>query len=271
MVWVPAFVFGPGRLAGWNWCRQGHGLGQGAPRVMELKLHANATTTPKTRAYIQRSQASVAGACRRTWGEREHHPPLARAHLARRSLAYAQAPGGSASRGWKRRARCEAAHPAAPAARRHHRESCGVASTVPSRAAPSIAACNATASAAGQSPTSCWSASSSRPRLGFIHIDLKHLPALERQKSYAFVAIDRATRYVYLYIYPVWRCRDRRRLPQALPRPLPPSRPPTPSCTDNGSEFTDRFAVDMKKKPARQAVLLDLSMSSAGNTASPIA
>ena len=27
---------------------------------MDLKLHANATTTPKTRAYIQRSQASVA-------------------------------------------------------------------------------------------------------------------------------------------------------------------------------------------------------------------
>jgi hypothetical protein len=38
--------------------------------------------------------------------------------------------------------------------------------------------------------------------VGFIHIDLKHLPALERRKSYAFVAIDRATRYVYLEIHP---------------------------------------------------------------------
>jgi hypothetical protein len=30
--------------------------------------------------------------------------------------------------------------------------------------------------------------------IGFIHIDLKHLPALQKRKSYAFVAIDRATR-----------------------------------------------------------------------------
>jgi hypothetical protein len=37
--------------------------------------------------------------------------------------------------------------------------------------------------------------------IGFIHIDLKHLPALDRQKSYAFVAIDRATRYVYLEVH----------------------------------------------------------------------
>jgi hypothetical protein len=38
--------------------------------------------------------------------------------------------------------------------------------------------------------------------IGFIHIDLKHLPALQKRKSYAFVAIDRATRYVYLEIHP---------------------------------------------------------------------
>jgi hypothetical protein len=38
--------------------------------------------------------------------------------------------------------------------------------------------------------------------VGFIHIDLKHLPALERRKSYAFVAIDRVTRYVYMEIHP---------------------------------------------------------------------
>src|SRR6202034_3039646 len=38
--------------------------------------------------------------------------------------------------------------------------------------------------------------------VGFIHVDLKHLPALQRRRSYAFVAIDRATRYVYLEIQP---------------------------------------------------------------------
>src|SRR5204863_8627918 len=57
---MPAKVFGPGRLVGWNWCRPRHLICQGAPRVMELNLHANATTTPKERGYIQRSKKPVA-------------------------------------------------------------------------------------------------------------------------------------------------------------------------------------------------------------------
>src|SRR5437667_11777430 len=56
----PAKVFGPGGLVGWNRCRPRHCLHQGAPRVMELNLHANATTTPKVRTYIQRSKKPVA-------------------------------------------------------------------------------------------------------------------------------------------------------------------------------------------------------------------
>jgi hypothetical protein len=83
--------------------------------------------------------------------------------------------------------------------------------------------------------------------VGFIHIDLKHLPALERRKSYAFVAIDRATRYVYLEIHPK---RDAETAAGFLERFLAhfPHRVHT-ILTDNGSEFTDRFAVDMKNKP----------------------
>ena len=83
--------------------------------------------------------------------------------------------------------------------------------------------------------------------IGFVHIDLKHLPALQRRKSYAFVAIDRATRYVYLEIHPrrdgktaaAFLKRFRHHFPAAIHTIL----------TDNGSEFTDRFAVDMKGKP----------------------
>jgi transposase InsO family protein len=83
--------------------------------------------------------------------------------------------------------------------------------------------------------------------VGFIHIDLKHLPALERRKSYAFVAIDRATRYVYLEIH---QKRDGKTAAAFLKRFLTdfPHRVHT-ILTDNGSEFTDRFAVDMKHKP----------------------
>ena len=37
---------------------------------------------------------------------------------------------------------------------------------------------------------------------GFIHIDVKYLPPLGRRRSYAYVAIDRATRFVYLVVLP---------------------------------------------------------------------
>src|SRR4029077_8943272 len=57
---APAIVFGRGGLVGWNRCRPRHLVYQGAPCVMELSLHANATTTPKVRAYIQRSRKPVA-------------------------------------------------------------------------------------------------------------------------------------------------------------------------------------------------------------------
>jgi IS30 family transposase len=83
--------------------------------------------------------------------------------------------------------------------------------------------------------------------VGFIHVDLKHLPALQRRKKYAFVAIDRATRYVYMEIHPN---RDANTTAEFLRRFLEhfPHRVHT-ILTDNGSEFTDRFAVDLKDKP----------------------
>jgi Integrase core domain len=82
---------------------------------------------------------------------------------------------------------------------------------------------------------------------GFIHIDVKYLPSLNRRRSYAYVAIDRATRFVYLEILPDRRAetaagflhRCRAGFPLKIHTVL----------TDNGSEFTDRFAVDKKGKP----------------------
>src|SRR5262249_5475593 len=37
---------------------------------------------------------------------------------------------------------------------------------------------------------------------GFVHIDVKYLAPLKRHRSYAYVAIDRATCFVYLEILP---------------------------------------------------------------------
>ena len=82
---------------------------------------------------------------------------------------------------------------------------------------------------------------------GSIHVDVKYLPPLGRRRSYAYVAIDRATRFVYLEILPDRRAataagfltRFLDRFPLAVHTIL----------TDNGSEFIDRFAVDKKGKP----------------------
>ena len=38
---------------------------------------------------------------------------------------------------------------------------------------------------------------------GFLHMDIKHLPQMpdEQARRYLFVAIDRATRWVFMHIY----------------------------------------------------------------------
>lgn len=83
--------------------------------------------------------------------------------------------------------------------------------------------------------------------VGFIHIDVKHLPSLDRKKSYAFVAIDRATRFVFLEVHPRRDAATAAAFLESFLRSFP--QPVHTVLTDNGSEFTDRFAVDMKDKP----------------------
>jgi transposase InsO family protein len=76
---------------------------------------------------------------------------------------------------------------------------------------------------------------------GFVHVDIKYLPQMpdEKARRYLFVAIDRATRWVFLRIY---AHQDEaastdflRRLHQAAPMKI------QTVLTDNGSQFTDRF------------------------------
>jgi transposase InsO family protein len=97
--------------------------------------------------------------------------------------------------------------------------------------------------------------SSGRPRqgqgrfrdydLGFVHIDIKHLPKLqtangERRKRYLYVAIDRRSRSVHLAVKDDETERSAiaflREAAQAFPFRL------THVLTDNGSCFTPRFA-----------------------------
>ena len=88
---------------------------------------------------------------------------------------------------------------------------------------------------------------------GFIHVDIKYLPQMpdEKQRRYLFVAIDRATRWVYFRTY-----RDQsdasstdflRRLKQAAPMVI------SKVLTDNGSQFTDRFTSAGKQPSGNHA------------------
>jgi IS30 family transposase len=213
---------------------------------MELNLHANATTTPRTRAYIQRSKrksvaelAAELGVSETTiyrWRsrssvvDRSHTPKTLATSLSpmeetlvcelRTNL---QLPLDDVTEVMRRCVNGKLSRSAI------HR--CLVRHGLNRRPKPDKPAIGTFEQAT----------------VGFIHIDLKHLPALEKRKSYAFVAIDRATRYVYLEVH---LKRDAETAAGFLRRFLAHFPYPVHTIlTDNGSEFTDRFAVDMKDKP----------------------
>jgi len=213
---------------------------------MHPKLHANAATTPRTRAYIQQSHASNTALARQLgihsrtvarWksrqdvADRSTRPQrLATTMTAweeglivelRRSLAL---PLDDILEAMRRCLNPKLSRSCIHRCLQRHRLS--------ARLTPP------------QTPAIAFQTDAPA---GFIHIDVKYLPPLNRRRSYAYVAIDRATRFVYLEILP-----DRRATTAAgfLTRFLDnfPLEVHT-TLTDNGSEFTDRFAVDKKAKP----------------------
>ena len=226
---------------------------------MQIELHANARTTPKTRALIQSSPRSVAALARelglsettvRRWKARDrvtdgsHVPHNVHAsttptdealivglrrdvglslddivEVMRRCVIRDQGPALSRS----------AIH---RCLRRH-----GIAHRP-------VVTDDAESRRVGQFPKDI--------PCGFIHMDLKHLPRLEGHPAYVCVAIDRATRFVHIEIIAP---RDAKTVAACLEHFL--ARFPHPVhtvLTDNGSEFTDRFAVDKKNKPEGQAI-----------------
>jgi transposase InsO family protein len=213
---------------------------------MDVKLHANATTTPRTRAYIQQSTASPANLARelgiseRTvnrWRGREDVRD--RSHVPHR-LATTMSDWEEALCVELRRALGLPLDDIVEAMRR---------CINPKLSRSAVHRClQRHGISARRSPEKApvLAFQTDRPA-GFIHIDVKYLPPLNRRRSYAYVAIDRATRFVYLEILP-----DRRGQTAAgfLERFLDsfPLKVHT-ILTDNGSEFTDRFAVDKPGKP----------------------
>jgi transposase InsO family protein len=94
---------------------------------------------------------------------------------------------------------------------------------------------------------------------GFVHVDIKYLPQTgwprampeETSRRYLFVAIDRATRWVYLRIYAdqseLSSTDFLRRLHTVAPMKI------EKLLTDNGSQFTDRFTRKRKKPSGKHA------------------
>jgi transposase InsO family protein len=71
---------------------------------------------------------------------------------------------------------------------------------------------------------------------GFIRIDLKHLPRLEKQASYIFVVIDRATRFVYVDVITDRMAKTIAECLQRFLKNFP--HPVHVILTDNGTELT---------------------------------
>jgi transposase InsO family protein len=84
---------------------------------------------------------------------------------------------------------------------------------------------------------------------GYLHIDVKYLPQMAGQTSrrYLFVAIDRATRWVFVRIFNAKTAVNARRFLRDLERACP-LRTRT-ILTDNGKEFTDRL-FGLRKRAA---------------------
>jgi transposase InsO family protein len=86
---------------------------------------------------------------------------------------------------------------------------------------------------------------------GYLHIDIKYLPQMpdEDSRRYLFVAIDRATRWVFLAVYDNMTEASSvdflKRVAEAAPMKI------VKLLTDNGTQFTDRF-TSKGKQPTGQ-------------------
>ena len=83
---------------------------------------------------------------------------------------------------------------------------------------------------------------------GFVHVDVNYLPKMrdETSRRYLFVAIDRASRWVYREIMPDKSAESAARLLKNLNKASPCNI--SKVLTDKGKEFTDRFDNDIEHR-----------------------
>lgn len=85
---------------------------------------------------------------------------------------------------------------------------------------------------------------------GYLHLDVKYLPQMQDETSrrYLFVAIDRATRWVFIALKPNKCAVSARAFLKALHKACPLKI--TRLLTDNGKEFTDRLFGSKDRQPS---------------------
>lgn len=87
---------------------------------------------------------------------------------------------------------------------------------------------------------------------GFLHIDVKYLPKIQGKRTYLFVAIDRATRLVYIEVYENQTKKSAVDFAQKCTQFF--SFKITKILTDNGTLFTDR-QFSKNKQPSGKHLL----------------
>lgn len=219
---------------------------------MKTRLHANATTTPRTRALIQASDEPVAALARR-FGVSE---TTIRRWRARRGDGGA---GEVQDRSHARHRLGQATTPEDEAIIAELRSRAGLSlddivevmnrCVHPGLSRNSVWRALRRAGLSGRSVGQAWGGprGAQSPRhapfeeapFGFVHVDLMYLGKLKGVAEFLFVAIERATRFAHVEVLP-----DRRAATVAAAwlRFLDAFGHPVHTVlTDNGAEFTDRF------------------------------
>lgn len=204
---------------------------------MDVKLHANARTTPRTRRLIQESELPVSVLAAefgvsevtiRRWRKRaDVHDRSHRPHTLKVSLS----PLEEQLAGELRQLVGLSIDDVAEVLQRCVRQTISRSAVYRSLKRQSLTKPNAVrADPPGHfEPTPA----------GFVHVDLKHLPKLEGRHGYVFVAIERVTRFAYIEII---ANRDAQTIAACLKRFLASFGYPVHTIlTDNGAEFTDRY------------------------------
>ena len=206
---------------------------------MQIKLHANASTTPKIRLYIKQSSLPVSKLAKelgiaentvRKWRARESFED--RSH-ARHNLGQSTSPEEEEIIIELRQKLWLSLNDIVEVMRRCVNDKLSRSS---------IYRClrRRNAWVLDDEKKSTKTKTFDETPFGYVHIDLKYLSRLEKKESYVFVAIERTTRYVFVEVIENRRADT---IAGCLQRFLEhfPGKIHT-ILTDNGPEFTDRFS-----------------------------